>query len=236
MDSSGPFPGYQRRGRPARQGGCGDFTSGGGVDVAAPEHQRRRAVCTPGPRVSSKERDQGQARMRKGRGVAMRPSRRCWWSARAVRWVDGDRRGLMFRGRPRTALRRLPTPCGCRQGRQSMRRVRGTISPRAPSLLSRPVHPHTRGDDGRLPARTGTTGGPPPHAWGRCVGRLLPALAVRSTPTRVGTMAPRAWGDGKFFGPPPHAWGRWLGAPVGPPGPRSTPTRVGTMQPFPPCC
>jgi len=93
-----------------------------------------------------------------------------------------------------------------------------------------PVHPHPRGDDIGSPAQAICQGGSPPPAWGRLLCALLPRLARRFTPTRVGTTTCAAASRASSpvhphpreddytrlqlfwltLGSPPPAWGRHL--------------------------
>src|SRR5690606_27385594 len=110
------------------------------------------------------------------------------------------------------------------------------------------VHPHARGDDLVNEVVQATLYGTPPRAWGRQLqhGHYLPA--VRYTPTRVGTTAPRGGGGLRGavhphargddvpvppvksapLGTPPRAWGRHRSHERAVVRIRYTPTRVGT--------
>ncbi len=104
----------------------------------------------------------------------------------------------------------------------------GTTARPSSRRSGRPVHPHVRGDDNRVPMPSGLCVGSPPRAWGRRgVGRAASANA-RFTPTCVGTtlcerrrrrppsVHPHVRGDdrlaiaatGAAYGSPPRAWGR----------------------------
>src|SRR5689334_20786503 len=52
------------------------------------------------------------------------------------------------------------------------------------------VHPHTRGEIFFVVVAIYTPSGPPPHAWGNPLPRLLAHGLRRSTPTRVGKSPP----------------------------------------------
>ncbi len=113
-----------------------------------------------------------------------------------------------------------------------------------------PVHPHRRGDGTVPQAPRLLHHGSPPQAWGRQPARSRGSLAVRFTPTGVGTAAcawaarccspvhPHRRGDGGIEGDragvpggsPPQAWGRRRGRRWGCPVHRFTPTGVGTAQ------
>ena len=97
-----------------------------------------------------------------------------------------------------------------------------------------------------------TLNGSPPRAWGRPLGGRHAPLALRFTPTRVGTapcpstcdlvlaVHPHARGDGRkrtrtlseATGSPPRAWGRRCSSQTSIMLLRFTPTRVGTAWPL----
>ena len=104
----------------------------------------------------------------------------------------------------------------------------GTIPSRRRILISRPVHPHRRGDNWLRPRNLKDRSGSPPRAWGQCRfdGRYV--NPCRFTPTGVGTMRttsterddrtvhPHGRGDNQqtitgaatAIGSPPRAWGQ----------------------------
>ncbi len=104
--------------------------------------------------------------------------------------------------------------------------------------LTRPVHPHRRGDGDWITNTVSSRHGSPPQAWGRRIGFGLSERKLRFTPTGVGTarwrpirwaraaVHPHRRGDGLLgqqveaveFGSPPQAWGRRYDLPrAGPP-------------------
>ena len=112
------------------------------------------------------------------------------------------------------------------------------------------VHPHVRGDDGPAFILARSWAGSPPRAWGRRERDRAEAVAVRFTPTCVGTtrcsglrvrsrsVHPHVRGDDLVLegvalidrGSPPRAWGRRSTGGAPKPVRRFTPTCVGTTS------
>ncbi len=132
-------------------------------------------------------------------------------------------------------------------GRFTPTRVGSTCQyPRRYSLNS--VHPHTRGEHQRGVCTIRLLSGSPPHAWGARRAAIIPTIASRFTPTRVGSTAPRppirpSWpvhphtrGEhaailhhiARERGSPPHVWGARVNTRGDIRSIRFTPTRVGS--------
>src|ERR1019366_3821527 len=99
------------------------------------------------------------------------------------------------------------------------------ISSRTPRVPSRI---HARGDNlfrefSRRPDR-----GSPPRAWGQLTRPVSLRVAVRFTPTRVGTTRQRIWFAVHSAVHPPRAWGQHFASIRQRLTFRFTPTRVGT--------
>ena len=109
------------------------------------------------------------------------------------------------------------------------------------------VHPHPRGESGRIEGSRRVRHGSPPPAWGKLLAWGCHGFDDRFTPTRVGkatssgaflarpTVHPHPRGESDFpgvirnlyLGSPPPAWGKPAGNASGPERVRFTPTRVG---------
>ena len=127
----------------------------------------------------------------------------------------------------------------------------GTMCPGPRRARPITVHPHMRGDNRVGQAFRRSSSGSPPHAWGQYVLQRPAQLALRFTPTCVGTIAPtrcRGWpsavhphmrgdnqlqrlGQLRYNGSPPHAWGQSNVLHAVTISPRFTPTCVGTISP-----
>src|SRR5579872_5417812 len=129
----------------------------------------------------------------------------------------------------------------------------GTIRLRPGRWPRARVHPHVRGDDGKLTRQEEAEQGSPPRAWGRCRRLLTLKRGHRFTPTCVGTIESRDSGSRPIWvhphvrgddvsatsrssaaiGSPPRAWGRLSLEIPGRVRYGFTPTCVGTMSPPP---
>ena len=116
-------------------------------------------------------------------------------------------------------------------------------------MSSTTVHPHGRGDNRPLPLPRRRPRGSPPRAWGQLGDRRLVVLALRFTPTGVGTITivsdrlvlltvhPHGRGDNLYkptpfarkYGSPPRAWGQCWNGRFNRRRGRFTPTGVGTI-------
>ena len=64
----------------------------------------------------------------------------------------------------------------------------GTIAQGGVGVITPPVHPHGRGDNGLGGGRPVPVYGSPPRAWGQCAVQLFNSATSRFTPTGVGTI------------------------------------------------
>jgi len=103
----------------------------------------------------------------------------------------------------------------------------GNTSPANLPKAGRPVHPHTRGEYGKLSFQSPFSHGSPPHTWGILERSSSFSFLFRFTPTHVGNTHWSAYNPGGFpvhphtrgeyvlegvsvpiqFGSPPHTWG-----------------------------
>ncbi len=125
----------------------------------------------------------------------------------------------------------------------------GTISWPTASTGRWSVHPHARGDDKTAARVQRALLGSPPRPWGRLSSPQLAGMAIRFTPTPVGTITsragstavgtvhPHARGDDGIrdcrhvyvVGSPPRPWGRCISRGLSSRSTRFTPTPVGTI-------
>ena len=153
-------------------------------------------------------------------------------------------------GSPPRAWGQLSQPPPPRRPRRFTPTGVGTIVARGIFALSRPVHPHGRGDNRRTSRGCRRCCGSPPRAWGQCYRRHYRSGAARFTPTGVGTMStrrrctacttvhPHGRGDNRYrssadaalVGSPPRAWGQSTAGARPTRVRRFTPTGVGTMR------
>ena len=126
----------------------------------------------------------------------------------------------------------------------------GTTGPARPEDLLGTVHPHVRGDNPHKPVPVLPRDGSPPRAWGQPLDAPVLEVAIRFTPTCVGTTAwaasvsaassvhPHVRGDNSSLvrvstaisGSPPRAWGQLPRSSRRPSRLRFTPTCVGTTE------
>ncbi len=157
------------------------------------------------------------------------------------------RRVALATGSPPRAWGRLKSPLRSRRPCRFTPTCVGKT--RKESKLPRPlpVHPHVRGEDGRLGGRETRRDGSPPRAWGRLEIVHFRDAAPRFTPTCVGKtplgvpcimidpVHPHVRGEDRRIaqrarpgnGSPPRAWGRPSAPPARQALIRFTPTCVG---------
>ena len=134
------------------------------------------------------------------------------------------------RGSPPHAWGRLGAPSGCLRASRFTPTCVGKTRGRIKEYCSDAVHPHMRGEDGRMGRSAETGVGSPPHAWGRQKVFARAAPPRRFTPTCVGkTQSASAWAV-LVCGSPPHAWGRRVRGEIRRFRVRFTPTCVGKTE------